>query len=79
MGILNDKNLVERMKEDINRYIEENDNGEVDPTILWDTLKAVIRGNLMAYTTGRKKARLVNYQTQIGCLKDLETKHNATR
>jgi hypothetical protein len=78
VGILNDKDLVERIKKDINRYIEENDNGEVDPNILWDALKAVIRGNLIAQTTLLKKSRLVNYQTLIGRLKDLERKHNAT-
>ena len=41
VGILNDKDLVEGIKKDINRYIEENDNGEIDSTILWDALKAV--------------------------------------
>ena len=73
-----DKDPVERIKKNINRYIEENDNGEVDPNILWDALKAVIRGNLIAQTTLLKKSRLVNYQTLIGRLKDLERKHNAT-
>lgn len=78
VGVLNDKDLVESIRMDINRYIEENDNGEVDPAILWDALKAVIRGNLMAQATLRKKSRQVNFQTQIGCLKDLERKHKAT-
>lgn len=76
VGILNDKHLVERTKEDIKRYIEDNDNGEVDPTILWDALKAVIRGKLMAYTSSCKVARLLHYETLIGRLKDLEQKHN---
>jgi hypothetical protein len=33
---------------------------------------------LIAQTTLLKKSRLVNYQTLIGRLKDLERKHNAT-
>ena len=78
VGVLNDKDLVERIRMDINRYIEENDNGEVDPAILWDALKAVTRGNLMAQTALRKKSRQANYQTQIGCSKDLERKNKAT-
>ena len=78
VGVLNDVDLVERIKMDINRYKEENNNGEVDPNILWDALKAVTRGNLMVQTALLKKSRLVNYQKQLGHLKDLERKHNAT-
>lgn len=45
VGLLNNKGLVEEIKREIIRYKEDNDNGEVDPTILWDALKAVLRGN----------------------------------
>lgn len=47
VGILNNKLVVARIKTEIQRYLEENDNGETDPAILWDALKAVIRGKLI--------------------------------
>ena len=34
MGILNNRANVEQIKEEIKRYIEENDNREVNPAIL---------------------------------------------
>lgn len=39
VGILSNKTVVEQIRAE--KYVEENDNGEVDPAILWDTLKAV--------------------------------------
>ena len=33
------------------------DNGEVTPVVLWDTLKAVIRGKLIAKTAAIKKLK----------------------
>lgn len=47
VGILNNEQRIEKVKAEIKRY-EENNNGEVDPTILWDAMKAVIRGKLIA-------------------------------
>lgn len=41
---------MEEIKRNIKRYREENENGKVDPAILWDALKVVIRVRLMAQT-----------------------------
>lgn len=75
MGILNNKANVEQIREEIKRYIEENDNGDVDPVILWDAMKAVIRGKLIALTSSQKKARLATYEHKVEKLKELEKKH----
>lgn len=40
----NDPHFKEQMKKEIQLYLETNDNGEVSPPILWDALKAVLRG-----------------------------------
>uniref|UniRef100_A0A671X9Z4 Reverse transcriptase domain-containing protein n=1 Tax=Sparus aurata TaxID=8175 RepID=A0A671X9Z4_SPAAU len=37
------------MREEIKRFLEENDNGEVDSATVWDTLKAVIRGRIISF------------------------------
>lgn len=47
MGILNNKLVVEQIRADIWTYLEEKRNGKTDPAILWDDLKAVMRGNLI--------------------------------
>ena len=65
VGILNNEANVEQIRREIKRYIEENDNGEVNPAILWDGMKAVIRGKLIALTTSQKKARLALYKHKV--------------
>lgn len=59
----------------MNIYKEENDNGEVGPTIVWDALKAVMRGELISRTVYLKKMRLKWYQNKIGELRTLEQQH----
>lgn len=78
-GILNNDRLVKEIKGEIIRYREENDNGEVDPTILWDALKAVIRGKLISHTAFLKRVRLETYQKQIGKLKELKQQHKKSK
>lgn len=58
VGMLNNKAIVEQIKLEIKEYLDFNDNGEVDPSILWDSLKAVIRGKIIALATSSKKARI---------------------
>lgn len=44
---MNDPKLKEKIKQEIKEYMEVNDTGEVSQSILWDTLKAVMRGELI--------------------------------
>ncbi len=55
IGKLNNKKIVELIKLEIKEYLEVNDNGTVDPSILWDSLKAVICGKLIALAASNKK------------------------
>lgn len=41
VGVLNNPGFVEEIKTEMHMYREENDNGEVDFTTLWDAMKAV--------------------------------------
>lgn len=56
-SILNDSKILERLKEDIRDYLDLNDSGEVSPAILWDTLKAVMRGKIISITSYMKKLK----------------------
>lgn len=38
-------------------FIELNDNGEVSDSTLWETLKLVLRGDIISYTSALKKKR----------------------
>uniref|UniRef100_A0A669BP42 Reverse transcriptase domain-containing protein n=1 Tax=Oreochromis niloticus TaxID=8128 RepID=A0A669BP42_ORENI len=65
--------LKEQISQDIIDYVAENDNEEVSPSILWDALKAVIRGKLIGYSTNLKKKRnehIRKLQTQLQYLED---------
>ena len=75
VGILNKEENIKQIKEEIKLYIRENDTEEVNPVILWDALKAVLRGKLIALTAAQKSTRLINYKTKTEKLKLLEEEH----
>lgn len=79
VGMLNNKLCVEELKKDIITYQNENDNGEVTPVILWDALKAVIRGKLVAKTAAIKKNREEVYKKEKEKLFITEQQHKTTQ
>lgn len=76
---MNNEQRKEKVKAEIKRYIEENNNGEVDPTILWDAMKAVIRGKLIAETAHVKRVRLEAYKKYTDNLRELEQEYQNTK
>lgn len=60
---LNSNILKGHMKEEIMKelqtYIEDNNNGEVSPSVLWDACKAVMRGKIIAKAAYLKKGETV--------------------
>lgn len=77
LGILNNRQRKETIKTEKKRYSEENE-GTTDPTILWDAMKAVIRGRLISETAYAKKDRLEIYRIYNEKLRELEMKHQKT-
>lgn len=69
---MNNKIILEQIRKEIKIFIDENDTDETDPTILWDTLKAVIRGKLIAITSYQKKLKQMKYLDLTKKLKKLE-------
>lgn len=55
--ILNKPKIVEKIKKDIKEFMELNNSEEISPAILWDTLKAVMRGKLISLTAHLKKVK----------------------
>ena len=56
-SLLNDSKFKEQMTREISLYLESNDNDEVMPPILWDALKAVLRGKILAFSSYKKQMR----------------------
>lgn len=44
ISVLNKETIVKEIKKEINECIKDNMTGQVDPTIVWDTVKAIMRG-----------------------------------
>ena len=47
--------MRQQIRTDITNYLDENDNGEVSPQILWDASKAVLRGEIIGYRSRENK------------------------
>lgn len=56
-NILNNPVIKNKLKSEIQLYLDDNDNEEVTPPFLWDALKAVIRGKIIAISSYEKKMR----------------------
>uniref|UniRef100_A0A3Q3ASL9 Reverse transcriptase domain-containing protein n=1 Tax=Kryptolebias marmoratus TaxID=37003 RepID=A0A3Q3ASL9_KRYMA len=79
VGILNSEQRREKIKAEIKQYIEENNNGTVDPIILWDAMKAVIRGKLIAETAHDKRIKLQTYRANTERLRKSEQEYQETK
>lgn len=64
-----------QIKLEIKEYLDFNDNGEVDPSILWDSLKAVICGKMINQTSSIKKAKTAEYNKLVLDLSHVEQQH----
>ncbi|KAJ0055163.1 hypothetical protein NL108_011440 [Boleophthalmus pectinirostris] len=78
VSILADKAVVQEIKESIIQYIDNNDNGEVNLTTLWECGKAVIRGKIIELTSRIKKKREQQQKLLENEIKKLETEHTKT-
>lgn len=58
--------------------IATNDTGDVDDSVLWESIKAVLRGSIISYVAGRRKQiekRLVELDE---CVSQLERSYRAS-
>lgn len=56
-NILNNQVIKDNLKSEIKMYLDNNDTEEVTPPTLWDALKAMIRGKIIAISSYEKKIR----------------------
>lgn len=77
-NILNYSPVKENLAVAIREYFEHNDNDEVNPGILWDAFKAVIRGKIISISSHQKKAaarKIVNLEEKLLKLEREHSKH----
>lgn len=67
------------MVSDLGVYLQDNDSGEVNPSILWDAAKAVLRGKIIARTAALKKLKTKKLSRLQEKLRDLEQVHIANK
>lgn len=53
--LLADEQFTNYIQNQITHFINENDTGEVNDSILWESYKAVIRGHIMSFVSGKRK------------------------
>uniref|UniRef100_A0AAR2KHU4 Endonuclease/exonuclease/phosphatase domain-containing protein n=1 Tax=Pygocentrus nattereri TaxID=42514 RepID=A0AAR2KHU4_PYGNA len=71
--ILNNPQIVQKLKNDIEEYLVQNDKGDVSPSIIWDAMKAVMRGKVIEITSFNKKLRSQKLEQLQAELKRLQT------
>jgi len=68
-GILNREEDKTQIKKEIEDCIKDNNNGQTKPTMTWDTVKAVMRGNLISRTAHINRKRRARYDGLQGELR----------
>ena len=70
--LLNNQWIIEEIQEEIQRYIETNDNEDTTIQNLWDTEKAVLRGKFIAIQSSLRKKEKMQINNLTLYLKHLE-------
>lgn len=55
--MLNNPEFKEKIKKELKTYLDYNDNGSVNPVMLWDAAKAVLRGKIISESAFMKKMK----------------------
>lgn len=78
-GLLNRNSFKTGMTAELKSYLEFNDNGEVNPAILWDASKAFLRGKIIALSAELKKSKAKRLSDLQEKLKSLEQVHSINK
>ena len=70
--LLNNQQITEKMKRQVKKFLETNDNKNMTTKKLWDTVKAILRGSFIALQSYLKKQAKYQIDNLTLYLKQLE-------
>lgn len=73
--LCDDHSFRSSVEKDLSLYMQDNNNEEVNPSILWDAAKADLRGKIIARTAALKKMKTQKLTDLQEKLRDLEQTH----
>lgn len=76
--LLNNDKFCEYLSNKFAWFLENNDKGDVSDSVLWETMKAVIRGDIIAYQTAKNKENEAKLNEIDKQLTHLETDYRST-
>lgn len=62
----------------IDNFLETNKKDNISPSLLWQTLKVVIRGDIISYTSKVNKARKQEQEQLISSIFDIDRQYSAS-
>lgn len=62
----------------IDNFLETNNEDNVSPSLLWQTLKVVIRGDIISYTSMVNKARKQELEQLLSSIFDIDRQYSAS-
>jgi hypothetical protein len=77
-SLFNDNLVQEEIKKEIKNFLEFNENEDTSCQNLWDTMREVLRGKLIALSSSKKKLERAYTSSSIAHLKALEQKEANT-
>ena len=78
LDVISDDQFTDFLQEQISHFITDIDTGDVNDSILWETLKAFIRGHVIAYVSSKRRtegSRLKDIEHELSLQEDFY-KHN---
>lgn len=74
--LLADDSFCSLISTAIDNFLQTNRSDSISPSLLWETLKAVIRGEILSYTATRNKTRRRMQEQLIDSIRDLDRRYS---
>lgn len=77
--LLSDAAFRNHISDAIDFFLETNQSDDTSPTLLWETLKAFIRGKIISYTAHINRCRRTRHKELEDALANLDTQHSTNQ
>lgn len=74
-GLLNETQFCKSVENEFKNYMNDNDNGDISPSVLWDAAKAVLRGKFLMWSPIKKKGKERQIEEAVMKLRRLEDEY----